>query len=275
MPPRTSTRSIPVIALLTDFGLSDHYVAAMKGVIASHDPRIRVIDISHTIEPGRIQAGGYALWAVQHDLPPGTVCIGVVDPGVGTDRDILCALVDGRTYLAPDNGLLDMVLASCRTAELFRLSMTKVGKMVRPLVTRTFHGRDIFAPIGARLATGTPPLSVGVKKKFHRPTEWRVVGPSSKIAPTILSVDWFGNVITNIVIADAAALRKQVRAVSIGKVMISVVADTFDGAPDNTPCLIVGSSGMVEVVLKGGHAARVLRVNDRSTIRIVWSENAG
>ncbi len=275
MSPRISTRTTPLVALLTDFGTADHYVAAMKGVMLSHDPGIRILDISHDIEPGRVQAGGYALWAVQEDLPPGTVCIAVVDPGVGTDRDIICAAADGKTWLAPDNGLLDKVLATAKKASIVRVSVNKAARGLPRSVSATFHGRDIFAPLGARLATGTTPEAIGVKRKFQRPPEWRVLRPGTSVQPAIVSIDRFGNIVTNIVVPNAKALRREIRAISVGNVMVSVAVTTFGESPGNTPCIIAGSSGLAEIIVRNGSAAHMLRMNDRTPIRVLWSGDMG
>ncbi len=272
MSPRPSTRLSPIVALLTDFGTADHYVAAMKAVLLAHDRRIRIIDISHHIEPGNVRSGSYTLWAVHRTLPVGTVCIAVVDPGVGTDREILCATVDARTYLAPDNGVLDAVLADCTKAGIVRVSHKKVRSYLPDTVSTTFHGRDIFAPLGARLAAGTDPGSLGTRKAFVRPASWRVSGPGDTVSPAIMSVDAFGNIITNIAAQDLPTVQRSIRAISVGKVMISVAASTFGTAPDNTPCLVPGSSGLVEIIVRNGSAAAILRVTDRTAIRVVWAE---
>ena len=273
MSPRTTSRSTPVVALLTDFGMTDHYVAAMKGVITSHVPDISIIDISHTIEPGHIRSGAYALWAVHTSLPKKCVCIAVVDPGVGTERDILCADVEGRTYLAPDNGLMDILLASYPRSRSVTVSMRKVRRFLPEAISATFHGRDIFAPIGARLAAGMKPEEIGTPRKKTTLPEWRVSGEESSVSPAIMSVDRFGNIVTNIASTNITGAQKVIRAISVGKVMISVTVGTFAGAPENTPCIIAGSSGLIEIIVRNGSAAEILRANDRSTIRIVWDKD--
>lgn len=275
MSPRTSKRSFPVVALLTDFGTSDHYVAAMKGVILSYDPRIRCLDITHDVEPGRIWSAAFTLWAVHRDLPAGCVCIAVVDPGVGTDRDIVCTVADGRVYLAPDNGLMDLVLSDARRVRQHTVSMKKAGRFLPHAISSTFHGRDIFAPLGAHLATGTAPDALGTKKKFVPPHEWRVQRPSTTVAPAIMHIDRFGNILTNVAASNSRILQQEVRAISVGKVMVSVAVTTFEESPENTPCIIAGSSGLAEIIVKNGSAAEMLRVNDRTPIRIVWSGDIG
>jgi len=244
----------------------------MKSVLLSLNPSLRIIDISHEIEPRRVRSAAYTLWAVHRYLPEKTIFVSVVDPGVGGDREVLIAIADGKTYIAPDNGLLDFVLEDAARVSMYSLSLKKARPFLPKEVSRTFHGRDLFAPVAARLAVGVSAASLGVKKKFRRPLDWKVDGPGSKVPPAILSVDRFGNIITNIVTGPTGKGLTAVRAVSVGKVMISVPVVTFSTAPDNTPCMMSGSSGLLEVVVKDGNAASMLRITDRSPIRVVWTE---
>jgi S-adenosylmethionine hydrolase len=186
----------PVITLLTDFGLGDHYVAAMKGVILGICPHARLIDISHNITPFSISEGAYTLAQAWKYFPQGTVHLAVVDPGVGSARRAIAAEVDGHRFVSPDNGLLTMVLACARGAKVREIS---ARRYFREPVSNTFHGRDIFAPFAAHLAKGLPLARAGkqladpVMGDFAKPIQlanglWR---------GTVLSIDRFGNIITN------------------------------------------------------------------------------
>ncbi|MDE3196760.1 MAG: SAM-dependent chlorinase/fluorinase, partial [Acidobacteriota bacterium] len=144
----------PVITLLTDFGLSDHYVAAMKGVILSICPSARLVDITHEIRPYSILGGAFSLSQAWRYFPKGTVHLVVVDPGVGSSRLPLAAEADGHRFVAPDNGVLSMI------GDFQAFEIREARYFNRP-VSQTFHGRDIFAPVAAHLAAGVGPSDFG------------------------------------------------------------------------------------------------------------------
>ena len=147
-----------ILTLLTDFGLSDYYVAAMKGAIVSADPRIPIVDLSHEVQPHDVLAAGFLLSAVYRDFPPGTVHVVVVDPGVGSARAPIAVRAAGRLFVGPDNGVFSPVLEVETEAEVRRIETLQLR---RPTISPTFHGRDLFAPAAAALATGFPFDDVG------------------------------------------------------------------------------------------------------------------
>src|SRR3569623_993574 len=148
----------PIITLLTDFGTSDHYVAAMKGVILGICPQAELIDITHDITPYAIAEGAYTLAQAWRCFPRGTTHLAVVDPGVGTERRAILAEEDGHRFVAPDNGLLSFILAAHPAATVRENSESR---FFRDSVSSTFHGRDIFAPVSAHLARGIAPEQLG------------------------------------------------------------------------------------------------------------------
>src|SRR5690606_33505136 len=148
-PPRTRAALMTRITLLTDFGTADGYVAAMKGVIAARAPGIVIDDASHDIPPGDVAAAAWTLSRYWNLYPPGTVHVVVVDPGVGSERRALAAEVDGRLFVAPDNGVLTWVLAEAGDAAVVAI---EAARLFRTPVSATFHGRDVFAPVAAELA---------------------------------------------------------------------------------------------------------------------------
>lgn len=186
----------PIIALLTDFGVSDHYVGVMKGVIAGVCPSAHLIDITHDIPRQDIRTGAFELGASWRFFPTGTIFVAVVDPGVGTSRRAVAARAGDRTFVAPDNGLLDLVLAehpATQTAELTH------PRYARARVSATFHGRDKFAPAAAWLAQGTPIEALGDPVDLRVRLPW----PVPEVTATLVTgevqhVDRFGNLITNI-----------------------------------------------------------------------------
>lgn len=231
------------IALLTDFGLSDHYVGTMKGVILGLAPEARVVDLCHDVPPQDVAAAAFRLRAAAPYFPTGTIFVCVVDPGVGSERRIVWARgKSGRQYLAPDNGLLSWLdegldeLRSVENAE-WRLRPTSA----------TFHGRDVFAPAAARLSRGEDPARLGPAIETIQAFEW----PQD----AVVAVDRFGNAITSV--REAGRVRFRGKAVPVKR--------TYADAEPGTPLALVGSSGLLELSVAGGSFARDFgaKVGDR------------
>jgi S-adenosylmethionine hydrolase len=186
----------PVIALLSDFGSRDHYVGSMRGVMLGICPDITLVDITHDIEPHDVLSGALQLAAAFKYFPAGTIFLAVVDPGVGSSRRGLAAEAGGYRFVAPDNGLLTAVfreLAPKRTVELTE------RRYARPTVSRTFEGRDRFAPAAAWLAKGIQLQALG--RPVAQPVALDLPAPKveeSTLEATVLLVDRFGNLISNI-----------------------------------------------------------------------------
>ena len=243
-----------IITLLTDFGTSDAYVAAMKGVILSLSPKAELVDACHDIAPQDIQAAAWTLGQYWSFYPAGTMHVGVVDPGVGTSRDILLVLADEHLFLAPDNGLLSFVLKHAKSVRLRKL---KPDVHRRGEISATFHGRDIFAYAAGLLAAGradVPTLSDETSSMVV--PSWAVVREDHGcLLGEVVHVDHFGNLITNIT-------RRQVAELCGGSVAIS--AGTFDHIPlkraygEASPGELIalfGSSDTLEIAIAGGSAA--------------------
>jgi S-adenosyl-L-methionine hydrolase (adenosine-forming) len=246
------------IALLTDFGTRDPYVAAMKGVIASRTDAA-IHDLTHEIEPFDIFG---AAWFLKCVTPwwPRTVFVCVVDPGVGTSRKIMALQRGDQVFLAPDNGLLTLVAAEA--GSLTAVSVENESLFL-PQGSTTFHGRDRFAPVAATLANGTsidtlgPPMRELVCLDYAPP-----VYGCTPVEGTIVWIDRFGNGITDI---EAARLVFPRFALRVGQHVISRIERTYEG---QGPFLIVGSTGHLEISLAAGSAAAALqfRRGDRVTV---------
>lgn len=247
------------ITLTTDFGLSDWFVGSMKGVIASIAPDACVIDITHGIEAGDISGGAFALLASTRYFPVGTVHVVVVDPGVGSLRGAIAAECDGHRFVAPDNGILSHVLPEGRAARIHRVENKRF--LLEP-VSRTFHGRDVFAPVGAHLSRGVtleqlgPAVDAIVRLAFpcHRKVDAGIEGE-------VIYVDRFGNAITTI--PEAAGPRQ--KSVSVAGRAIPV-ASCYADVPPGSPVAIFGSTGYLEIAINGGSAGRVLGLRRGSTV---------
>src|SRR5258706_11301544 len=184
-----------LITLTTDFGQSDHFVGTMKGVILGIAPRARIVDITHEIAPYELNEAAFVIAQAWRYFPKGTIHVVVVDPGVGSSRRPILAEAGGQFFVAPDNGVLSMIF----DAAPHKVRMISNPKLMRREISRTFHGRDVFAPAAAHLAKGVRPAAFGklindyVRVWLSKPSE---CGPN-KWRGTILKVDSFGNLITN------------------------------------------------------------------------------
>lgn len=255
-----------IVTLTTDFGISDHYVGAMKGVLLSRSPHSRIVDISHEIPPFSIAAGAYTISQSAPYFPAGTVHVIVVDPGVGTARKPILLEALGQLFIAPDNGVLSLICE--KESEITAREITN-RDLWMPSPSNTFHGRDIFAPVAGSLAARTA-----------RPDE---VGPALKeieklpgLQPeqiddetwrgTILSVDHFGNVITSFQAGVFPQIANQPFTLTAGKHKISDFRATFGQAAPNLCFAYFGSGGYVEIGINQRSAARFLRVRPGETV---------
>jgi S-adenosylmethionine hydrolase len=190
-----------VITITTDFGHQGPFVATMKGRILAHLPSARIIDVTHEVPVYWPAEAGFWLARAYSYFPTGSVHVAVVDPGVGTARDIIVVAAAGHAFVAPDNGLLAPVVARSNSPSVFRLDTAKaIARFKLPVPSATFHGRDIFAPIGAELAAGrVAPADLGAKTTDIVPSwvEEPTVTPD-QVSGVIITIDHFGNLITNI-----------------------------------------------------------------------------
>jgi hypothetical protein len=246
----------PIITLTTDFGLDDHFVGVMKGVILGILPTARIVDISHGVEPYQIADGAFTIAQAYKYFPKKTVHVVVVDPGVGSARRPLLAEMAGQYFIAPDNGVLSMVMAH-EAAKVRHI--TNERYFLHPL-SRTFHGRDVFSPVAAHLAAGVTPAQFGkriddhIRASFDQPAQ---TGPHTWTG-TILKADHFGNLATNFHIDHFPALRTHAFAMKLGAQTIARLALTFSECQPGELFVVVGSSGYLEVAASEASAAEAL-----------------
>ncbi len=249
-----------IITLLTDFGTADGYAGAMKGVILSINPSAAIMDITHDIAPQDVMGGALALAAAVPFFPEGSIHVAVVDPGVGSARKAILVEVNGRFLIGPDNGLLSLVFSETEPKAVYTLEdrskfLEKVGS--------TFHGRDIFAPVAARLSLGLKPDDFG-----PRPDRWeRLHIPRPKQEKTgltgrVIHVDRFGNIITNAREEDLpqGPERASLKIRMAGRV-IEGIKTSYAEAPPGELLVVIGSGGFLEVSRNKGNAASLLGVS--------------
>ena len=244
-----------IITLTTDFGLSDHYVGAMKGVILSIAPEVQIVDISHQVGAYEIPEAAFMLAQAYHYFPKRTIHVVVVDPGVGSTRRPILLEAAGQIFVAPDNGVLGMIYS-----ERPKVRVISNERYFRKPVSRTFHGRDIFAPVAAHLAKGVAPARVGRRISDFLWPNFGAPQRTGKHTWTglILKIDHFGNVITNFRAADFAGLEQREFALVAGPHFVSTLEQHYAAAPPGQLFAIVGSSGYLEISVNQGSAARVL-----------------
>jgi S-adenosylmethionine hydrolase len=243
----------PLITLTTDFGLADHYVGAMKGVILSRCPNATIVDVTHQIPPFSLYAGAYAIAQVAPYFPPHTVHVIVVDPGVGTARKPILARAAGHCFVCPDNGVLSFIYASDPNAQVREIANRDLW-LPRP--SATFHGRDIFAPSAAAVACGLDLRHVG--PVLARPEVLSGLAPRHAEAGIwhgrVLTIDRFGNVITNFLPLRGASYRLVSPTTSVTRFLT-----TFGEAGEGVCFWYAGSSGYLEIGMN--HASAAVRLN--------------
>jgi S-adenosylmethionine hydrolase len=251
----------PIVTLTTDFGNRDHYVASMKGVLLALNPALTIVDISHEIRPQQVLEAGFTLACAFPTFPPGTIHLLVVDPGVGTSRRLLLARTENHFFLAPDNGALGLVFEEEPAREVIGIT---AAHHFRRQVSPTFHGRDILAPVAARLARGTAPAHFGEPVTDWVPSPVPPPGPpeGGRLRLQVLAVDRFGNVILNLKEGFLAAARRASPpgpfSLEIGGRRIHRLLRTYGESEDAEPFALFNSCGYLEVALRGGSAAALL-----------------
>ena len=236
--------NLPVITLLTDFGTADYFAGAVKGAILSVNPRAVIVDITHEIPPQDIEAGAFTLLAAYKTFLAGTIHVGVVDPGVGSERRPIIVSANGQFFVGPDNGLFTYIYDREPSHRIVHVTSDRYFRQER---SSTFHGRDIFAPVAAALSNAVALEEFGVE------IDDEVRLPSLESPPRIIHIDRFGNCVTNII-------RESGKNLVINGQTISERRRFYGEGDDESLFAIWGSAGFLEISVNGGSAAKVLGV---------------
>lgn len=256
-----------IITLTSDFGLQDHYVSAIKAVILGIVPDAHIVDISHEIPPQDIMAGAWVIRNAAFMFPPETVHLVVVDPGVGTDRKPIVLKIGDQYFVGPDNGIFSLLYDEFKY-KAFKLNKPEFWRAER---SRTFHGRDIFAPVAAHLSAGVPLKDMGTPIKDLVVYHWAVpIADKDGLQGWIVHIDRFGNLITNISekLIEEVIGRRKVK-IYVGNTMIDHMVNTFGDVEDGDPAAFIGSSGMLEIGINKGNASTMLGVYKGAQISLV------
>jgi S-adenosylmethionine hydrolase len=261
----------PIVALLSDFGSTDHYVGAMKGAVLAACPEATLVDLVHELPPHDVAAGARALAAAYRAFPGGTVFLAVVDPGVGGERRGLAATAGGYLFVGPDNGVLSPALErdDCRVRAL-----TNAG-LFRHVVSRTFHGRDVFAPVAGHLARGGALDEVGpvVVDAVCLPRAGAIVVAPDEWEGVVEAADRFGNLVTNVSEEDLAAMLATVagdptRLVVVAGGQVLPLVGTYAEVSPGVPCALVGSSARLELAVNRASATDQLAAGPGARVRV-------
>jgi S-adenosylmethionine hydrolase len=257
----------PVIALLTDFGTRDHYAGTMKGVALGICPDAMFVDITHDIAPHDVLGGALELAASYKYFPPGTIFLVVVDPGVGSARRPLAAEAGGYRFVAPDNGVLTLVFREAAPKRVVELTERRYA---RPTVSRTFEGRDRFAPAAAWLAKGIDLSGLGrALQSWHQLSVPEPAVAERSIHGEVLRVDRFGNLVTNV---DRRTFERFAGAGRIeilaGTHVVAAVVATYAESHAGAVCALFGSSDHLEVAVNGASAAERLQLGRGGRVTI-------
>ncbi len=257
----------PMVTLLTDFGLKDHYVASMKGVILGINPQCLIIDITHQVKPHDIEEAAFILVNVYSFFPKGTIHLAVVDPGVGGERKPILLVTEEYYFIGPDNGLFTLV---AQREKIKQIIVLKEEKYFLSKVSHTFHGRDLFAPVAAHLSLGINPDAFG--NRIDSLNEFRFERPmirGGRLSGRILHVDAFGNLISNITeeiffqyVQDRPFI------IQIGRETIHGLKKGYWEGKKGERMALFGSGGFLEISMREGSAQNRLKVNKNDRIWI-------
>jgi len=268
-----------VIALLTDFGTQDIYVGVMKGVIWGICPDAQIADLTHEIPPQDVTAGALALWGAFRFFPKGTVFCAVVDPGVGTERRAIAVQTQEHYFVGPDNGLLWWAVSGNSIVKCVEL---RNPDYFLPKISRTFHGRDIFAPVSAHIAKGVPLENFGPELKVDELVKLpplRAEVSENLIRAEVVHIDRFGNAITNLRREDfvkwVSNLGRRSWVAKVHGVNFSRLNSSYAEVPAGEPLLLFNSYDLLEIAVNKGSAAERLGIRKGDVMEISATGGSG
>lgn len=268
-----------VVSFITDFGTDDEYQGVMKGSLLRVNPQVTLVDISHQIPPFDTMAAARMLVASFPFFPEGTVHVVVVDPGVGSDRHIVAIDMDGHLFLVPDNGIASYLTQGHSVAGLCRIEPDRLG--IEPY-SETFHGRDLFAPVAARMASGMPFETLGtaitVDALVPHGGQESHISPDGRLQGRITSIDRFGNLITNIhktaVLALCGDSGRDLLELWIGNRRIRGLMRFYDQAPVGQALMLFGSREFLEAAVNQGSAQREFQAFNGDEVTLVLGKHS-
>lgn len=260
---------VRIATLLTDFGTRGPYAAAMKGVLHRVSPGVLIEDLSHDVPAHDVLTGAFVLAHSAPYFPPGTVHVIVIDPGVGTERAILAAHCGGHIFLAPDNGVLTLVAETMGLESI--VTVQNVERISGPRTSRTFQGRDVFAPLAGQILNGLDPRRLGPQPGTYKVLDLPKPEPRGReIIGQVVYVDGFGNLVTNIPEALLVRSRWDLQALKVtcGQHELVGVRDTYAAAQPGQPLALTDSMGRLELAVNQGRACDLLQAGVGTQVRV-------
>jgi S-adenosylmethionine hydrolase len=260
-----------IITLTTDFGLKDPYVAEMKAVILSINPKATIVDVSHEIEKFNIRMGAYVLASASPYFPKGTIHVAVVDPSVGTKRQPILIQTRNTCYIGPDNGVLVLAAKNQDIQNVYRITNRK---LMQPKILGTFHGRDIFAPVAAYLAKGIAPEEFGPEiSEILTPDFAKVTRRENLLVGEVMHIDDFGNIITNLGEKDLQKVKNKHEVnVKLKSTKLKLkFCKAYAEVEEKQPLAIIGSHGFLEISANQGNAANLFKARSRDKVTVFLS----
>lgn len=263
-----------IITLLTDFGTGAEYAGLMKGVILSINPTAVIVDITHQIDRQDMVQAAFTISASYGYFPDGTVHLVVVDPGVGSERSLLALEMKKQIFIAPDNGVLTLLFNEGNISALIRITNSKYFSAS---ISRTFHGRDIIAPVGAHLSGGLDLRKLGTeidrRDAVHLDGLYARISENGEFVGKIVVIDDFGNLITNIDFKKLGevCLSGQEKKIlfEIGSNAITGLSETYSSVQPKTPLALIGSRGFLEIAVNKGNAALIFNTKKGDSVRVL------
>lgn len=253
-----------IITLLTDFGLSDTYISQIKGSILNINPDAKIIDITHEVKMGDILSASFLLWTSFKYFPRGTVHLAVVDPGVGTERSGIIIETGRYFFVGPDNGIFTIPLKEEEIIRIIKINYKLFGR-----ISNTFHGRDVFGPVSAKLSKGIPSQKFGNEVTLDQLEFLKIPEPiikKNKIIGTIIHIDNFGNLITNI---PGSLLESKNFIVRVKGRKISGFCRAYGFASEGQLIALINSSGLLEIAINSGSAVKFLRCKTGDRVVVI------
>lgn len=249
-----------IITLTTDFGTDDGFVGSVKGVILSINPGASIVDISHTVNPYDILGGAFVLYQAYSYFPENTIHIAVVDPGVGSKRQAIIIETDKHTFVGPNNGIFSLVLKNEKPKKI--ISLTNEEYFLND-VSNTFHGRDIFAPVAARLSLGETVSNFGDELEKIETTDWgEPLRIENRLEGIVLHIDRFGNLITNISVEDILSFSKGSSIqIQVGEKTIKGLSKTYSDGKKGEPIALISSINLLEIACNMDSAQSLIGIN--------------
>lgn len=258
---------MPIITLLTDFGTADAYVGIMKGTILGIAPAARLVDLTHAVPPQAVRVGALLLRSAVEYFPDGTVHLAVVDPGVGSARAPVLVETERALFVGPDNGLLAPAATALGVRGVRRLTN---DRYFRQPVSDTFHGRDIFAPVAAHLAAGTPAEELGpALDDLQRLDLPEARCERGAVHGEVIYVDRFGNLITNIAVSALTRFRPPSLSVRVAGMTLSPLASSYAAVASGAMVALISSWSTLEIAVRDGSAAEQLRAGIATPVTVV------